>query len=255
MVSTGPDRDHTILLRHPYCPTRSRARPTPAGPFVLNRRERRCSPTTANTSTSPGTSTTADRTPGDEGARLGLGVRPDPLPGARRHAARRRALAHLRQAARDHGDEFVSRRGRHDPGPARPGQVHHACRAASSPAACCWSTTWPTRASRWRRGRAPARHAGDQRAASAVLWTKGVSSYKPDYYVEMLPTSPWIHQPFEEYDDFASGRSGEEVPDLMPVIDARRAPARKSPPKRAFFHIHFGAQEGTRTPTALTAST
>jgi hypoxanthine phosphoribosyltransferase len=35
---------------------------------------------------------------------------------------------------------------------------------------------------------------------SAVIWTKGVSSYTPDYYVELLPTSPWIHQPFEEYD-------------------------------------------------------
>ena len=36
---------------------------------------------------------------------------------------------------------------------------------------------------------------------SAVLWTKAVSSYTPDYYVEMLESSPWIHQPFEEYDD------------------------------------------------------
>jgi len=36
---------------------------------------------------------------------------------------------------------------------------------------------------------------------SAVIWTKGVSSYTPDYFVELLPTSPWIHQPFEEYDD------------------------------------------------------
>jgi hypoxanthine phosphoribosyltransferase len=35
---------------------------------------------------------------------------------------------------------------------------------------------------------------------SAVIWTKGVSSYTPDYHVEFLPTSPWIHQPFEEYD-------------------------------------------------------
>src|SRR5512137_2558845 len=35
---------------------------------------------------------------------------------------------------------------------------------------------------------------------SAVIWTKGASSYVPDYFVEMLPTSPWIHQPFEEYD-------------------------------------------------------
>lgn len=35
---------------------------------------------------------------------------------------------------------------------------------------------------------------------SAVLWVKGVSTYVPDYFVEMLPTSPWIHQPFEVYD-------------------------------------------------------
>jgi uncharacterized protein len=35
---------------------------------------------------------------------------------------------------------------------------------------------------------------------SAVLWVKGVSSYTPDYFVEMLPSSPWIHQPFEDYD-------------------------------------------------------
>ncbi|MFM8344975.1 MAG: phosphoribosyltransferase [Betaproteobacteria bacterium] len=35
---------------------------------------------------------------------------------------------------------------------------------------------------------------------SAVIWTKAVSSYQADYTVEHLPTSPWIHQPFEEYD-------------------------------------------------------
>ena len=35
---------------------------------------------------------------------------------------------------------------------------------------------------------------------SAVIWTKGVSSYTPDYSIETLPSSPWIHQPFEEYD-------------------------------------------------------
>jgi uncharacterized protein len=35
---------------------------------------------------------------------------------------------------------------------------------------------------------------------SSVIWTKGASTYTPDYYVEHLPTSPWIHQPFEEYD-------------------------------------------------------
>ena len=35
---------------------------------------------------------------------------------------------------------------------------------------------------------------------SSVIWVKGVSTYTPDYYVESLPTSPWIHQPFEDYD-------------------------------------------------------
>ena len=35
---------------------------------------------------------------------------------------------------------------------------------------------------------------------SAVVWTKGVSAFTPDYSVEFLPTNPWIHQPFEAYD-------------------------------------------------------
>ncbi len=35
---------------------------------------------------------------------------------------------------------------------------------------------------------------------SAVIWTKGVSTFMPDYSVEFLPTNPWIHQPFESYD-------------------------------------------------------
>ena len=33
-----------------------------------------------------------------------------------------------------------------------------------------------------------------------MLWTKAISTYTPDYFVEVLPTSPWIHQPFEDYD-------------------------------------------------------
>ena len=35
---------------------------------------------------------------------------------------------------------------------------------------------------------------------SAVIWTKAVSVFTPDYSVEFLPTNPWIHQPFESYD-------------------------------------------------------
>ena len=35
---------------------------------------------------------------------------------------------------------------------------------------------------------------------SAVIWTKGVSTFTADYSVEFLATNPWIHQPFEGYD-------------------------------------------------------
>ncbi|MCC7328149.1 MAG: phosphoribosyltransferase [Burkholderiales bacterium] len=36
---------------------------------------------------------------------------------------------------------------------------------------------------------------------TAVLWWKACSTFKPDYYAEYLPDNPWIHQPFEVYDD------------------------------------------------------
>ena len=36
---------------------------------------------------------------------------------------------------------------------------------------------------------------------TAVLWYKGHSVIKPDYYVEHLPDNPWIYQPFEVYDN------------------------------------------------------
>jgi uncharacterized protein len=39
---------------------------------------------------------------------------------------------------------------------------------------------------------------------SAVIWTKGLSSFTPDYSVEYLPSNPWIHQPFESYDDMGA---------------------------------------------------
>ena len=38
---------------------------------------------------------------------------------------------------------------------------------------------------------------------TAVIWTKGVSSFQSDYSVEDLPTNPWIHQPFEGYDNLS----------------------------------------------------
>lgn len=33
-----------------------------------------------------------------------------------------------------------------------------------------------------------------------MIWTKGLSTFSPDYSVEFLPSNPWIHQPFEGYD-------------------------------------------------------
>ena len=38
---------------------------------------------------------------------------------------------------------------------------------------------------------------------TAVIWTKGVSTFQADYSVEDLPTNPWIHQPFEGYDNLS----------------------------------------------------
>ena len=41
---------------------------------------------------------------------------------------------------------------------------------------------------------------------SAVLWTKAISTFTPDYSVEFLSTNPWIHQPFESYDGMGAAR-------------------------------------------------
>jgi uncharacterized protein len=35
---------------------------------------------------------------------------------------------------------------------------------------------------------------------TAVLWYKQCSVIAPDFYVDHLPDNPWIHQPFEKYE-------------------------------------------------------
>ncbi|MFM9885567.1 MAG: phosphoribosyltransferase [Burkholderiales bacterium] len=45
-----------------------------------------------------------------------------------------------------------------------------------------------------------AAHPHIQAIRTAVLWYKGSSHVKPDYYVDHLPENPWIHQPFEPYE-------------------------------------------------------
>jgi hypoxanthine phosphoribosyltransferase len=41
---------------------------------------------------------------------------------------------------------------------------------------------------------------------SAVIWYKACSVVRPDFFVEYLPDNPWIHQPFEIYDDMSVDR-------------------------------------------------
>jgi len=38
---------------------------------------------------------------------------------------------------------------------------------------------------------------------SAVLWRKDCSVIIPDYYIHYLPDNPWIHQPFERYEQMS----------------------------------------------------
>ena len=88
---------------------------------------------------------------------------------------------------------------------------------------------------------------------SAVIWIKGVSTYTPDYYVETA-----AHEPVDP-----PAVRGVRRP------AARRAWRRSSRSERAAAHkekgrataglrclvLRLGAQEGTRTPTELPAST
>ena len=46
---------------------------------------------------------------------------------------------------------------------------------------------------------------------TAVLWWKACSVYAPDFHVEYLADSPWIHQPFEVYDNLRPGQLGERL--------------------------------------------
>jgi hypothetical protein len=39
-----------------------------------------------------------------------------------------------------------------------------------------------------------------QEIRTAVIWYKDCSVAIPDYYVDYLPDNPWIHQPFEYYE-------------------------------------------------------
>ncbi|MEM6613937.1 MAG: phosphoribosyltransferase family protein [Cyanobacteria bacterium P01_C01_bin.72] len=44
------------------------------------------------------------------------------------------------------------------------------------------------------------KHHNIQEIRTAVIWYKSISAEIPDYYIEYLPNNPWIHQPFEAYE-------------------------------------------------------
>jgi hypothetical protein len=50
---------------------------------------------------------------------------------------------------------------------------------------------------------------------SAVLWYKGSSIFKPDYYVDYLADNPWVHQPFERYEQIT-------LADLSVIVEERK---------------------------------
>ena len=45
---------------------------------------------------------------------------------------------------------------------------------------------------------------------TAVLWYKACSVIVPDFYVEYLAGSPWIHQPFERYEKMTPAEAAQK---------------------------------------------
>ena len=56
-----------------------------------------------------------------------------------------------------------------------------------------------------------ARYPAVEEIRTAVIWYKGCSTFRPDYFVQHLPTNPWIHQPFEVYDAMGPERLAERL--------------------------------------------
>ena len=69
-----------------------------------------------------------------------------------------------------------------------------------------------------------------------------MSTFTPDYSVDFLPTNPWIHQPFEGYDEPPSGRSAGKVESL--ILKNNRPRPRTCPPSS--FHHPYAPPGGLR---------
>ncbi|HYM48832.1 MAG TPA: phosphoribosyltransferase [Burkholderiaceae bacterium] len=55
------------------------------------------------------------------------------------------------------------------------------------------------------------RYRAIEEVRTAVIWYKACSTFKPDYFVQYLPTNPWIHQPFEVYDAMGPEKLAERL--------------------------------------------
>lgn len=53
-----------------------------------------------------------------------------------------------------------------------------------------------------------------EEVCTGVLWYKDCSIIKPDYYVDYLPDNPWIHQPFEPYEQMTPAELAAKKTDL-----------------------------------------
>ena len=60
---------------------------------------------------------------------------------------------------------------------------------------------------------------------SSVICGRAASSYTPDYFVEHAADQPWIHQPFEEYDELGPEGPGAQEVRHLTVTKKAQLPA------------------------------
>ena len=60
-------------------------------------------------------------------------------------------------------------------------------------------------------GHLKSRYPAIEELKTGVIWYKACSVFKPDYFVQHLPTNPWIHQPFEVYDAMGPDKLSERL--------------------------------------------
>jgi uncharacterized protein len=59
---------------------------------------------------------------------------------------------------------------------------------------------------------------------TAVLWYKDCSIIRPDYFVDYLPDNPWIHQPFEPYEQTTPAELAATWEELSKSVSQNKYP-------------------------------